>query len=157
MNIFLFISLALSPAIAFHHPPSSKRSLRRHFGYPKTRTSHQSSFSSSSLDDRISSPSNQNNVDNRPTIIFPGGGLFFYWQAGVVVSVVYRSCIAKGDKISSTLLSYFLSYHISSCNITNHNIQQLGIPTREQLQSIIQQHTTMWSISRCPISNTSQN
>ena len=33
-------------------------------------------------DDMISSPSSQQS----PGIIFPGGGLFFYWQAGVIVS-----------------------------------------------------------------------
>jgi hypothetical protein len=28
---------------------------------------------------------------NQPGIIFPGGGLFFYWQAGVIVRVIERT------------------------------------------------------------------
>ena len=86
MNIILFILLVLSPATSFHYPLSSKRSLRRrHFGYP---TSQSQSSLLSSLDDG-DPPSNQSS-DNRPTIIFPGGGLFFYWQAGVVVRIEWR-------------------------------------------------------------------
>ena len=86
MNITLFILLVLSSALAFHHPLSAKRSLRqRHFGYPKTRSTSHLKLTSDGDVDSISR-SNQNNDNRRPTIIFPGGGLFFYWQAGVVVS-----------------------------------------------------------------------
>lgn len=38
-------------------------------------------FMARNEDDTYSSPSQQ-----CPGIIFPGGGLFFYWQAGVIVS-----------------------------------------------------------------------
>ena len=30
---------------------------------------------------------------NGPAIIFPGGGLFFYWQAGVIVRAYYDSVL----------------------------------------------------------------
>ena len=150
-NIILFILLVTSPATSFHHPLPAKRSpRRRHFGYP---TSQSQSSLLSSVDDSDSiSSSNQSNNDDRPTIIFPGGGLFFYWQAGVVVSMWrYRLCIAmKYMRAILNLLCYY-------CNMNNKPQHTLGISTRKQLQSIIEQYTTMRSISRGPISNTSQN
>ena len=105
MFIILFIILVISPATSFHHPLSSKRSLRQRH-YPKTQTSQSSFLSRLDDSDRISSPSDQNNDYNRPTIIFPGGGLFFYWQAGVVVSIEWRYClcIAGNDNNFSHLL-----------------------------------------------------
>ena len=40
------------------------------------------------------SPTSDEENTLRPRLIFPGGGLFFYWQAGVIVSRSHLICLS---------------------------------------------------------------
>jgi len=96
-------SLDHTISVAFH--PSAPNHRNIHDNYRRTQKTRIQPFDANhdyklfkmtNADDMISSPSSK----QRPGIIFPGGGLFFYWQAGVIAYLQ-----EEGYNLSNTLLS----------------------------------------------------
>jgi hypothetical protein len=80
-----FMTALLSPA-----PNVSRRKSSSYNYLPRGKNSRHRSLPSNAIakhnDDVLSSYSSSSKPQGRARVAFPGGGLFFYWQAGVIVS-----------------------------------------------------------------------
>ena len=85
-------------------------------------------------------------------IAFPGGGLFFYWQAGVIVSwsVNKKWCIVQHVKLSSHRL--LTAEFVPLLSAWKNNIPVP--PARSRVQSI--RTISLWCIRGCPVGNPCQ-